>query len=87
MKTSSDHKKIYCLLCLYFFTFSVDLQGERNPRFIYVTVEFISALSGFLERKVEYSRNLFIKVIRKLRENFIYSIKTGCRDPLIKKNG
>jgi hypothetical protein len=36
---------------------------------------------------VEYSKNLFIKVIRKLRENFVYSIKTGPRDPLIKKNG
>lgn len=29
----SDSKKIYCLLCLYFFTFTVDVIGDRNPRY------------------------------------------------------
>jgi hypothetical protein len=35
----------------------------------------------------EYSKYLYIKVIKKIRELFIYSIKLGPRDPLIKKNG
>ena len=28
-----------------------------------------------------------MKIIKKIRELFVYSIKTGLRDPLIKKNG
>jgi hypothetical protein len=54
---------------------------------IYVSVDFINALSAFLQQKAEYSKNLFIKVIRKLKDLFVYSIKTGPRDPLIKKTG
>ena len=28
-----------------------------------------------------------MKIIRKIKELFVYSIKMGARDPLIKKNG
>jgi hypothetical protein len=29
----SDSKKVYAILCLYFFTYSIDANGDRNPRF------------------------------------------------------
>ena len=28
-----------------------------------------------------------MKIVKKIKELFVYSIKTGLRDPLIKKNG
>jgi len=45
------------------------------------------ALSAFLRRYTDYSKNLFIKAVKKIKELFVYSIKTGFRDPLIKKSG
>lgn len=60
---------------------------EGVVRFIHVTVDFINALYNFLRMHAEYSKYLYIKVIKKIRELFIYSIKLGPRDPLIKKNG
>lgn len=52
-----------------------------------MTAEVISCLTAFLRANTEYTESLFMKVINKIRELFVYSIKTGLRDPLIKKTG
>lgn len=56
-------------------------------RSIHVTTEFIMVLSAFLRRNTEYSKSLFLKVVKRIKDLFVYTIKTGFRDPLIKKNG
>ena len=44
-------------------------------------------LIEYLGENKEHTKSLFVKVIKRLREHFVYSIKIGFRDPLIKKNG
>jgi hypothetical protein len=52
-----------------------------------VNVDFLHNLTAFLRQNAEYSKQLFMKVVKKIKELFIYGIKLGVRDPLIKKNG
>lgn len=54
---------------------------------IYVTAELITCLTEFLREHKDYNKSLFMKVVKRLKEHFVYSIKIGFRDPLIKKNG
>ena len=83
----NEYKKIYCLLCLYFFAYSIDTNGDRNPRYIHVNHEFLTKLTAFLRDNIEHSSQLFMKVVKKIQELFVYGIKLGVRNPLIKKNG
>ncbi len=52
-----------------------------------MTQEFILSLTAFLRINTDFSKHFFVKVIKKIKELFFYSIKTGVRNPLVKKNG
>ena len=83
-----DSKKLFSIYHIYLFVYAVDASYERNDRPIHVTAHFISNLTLFLRsHHEEFAKSLFMKIIKKIRELFVYSIKTGLRDPLIKKNG
>ena len=52
-----------------------------------MTAHFITHLVAFLKENKEFTKSLFMKIVKKIKELFVYSIKIGLRDPLIKKNG
>ena len=80
-------KQIYCLFCLYFLTYAVDGSGDRNLRFIYVNNVFIKELTDFINSNKEFKDEFFMKIVKNINKFFVYSIKTGLRNALVKKNG
>ena len=56
-------------------------------RYIYVSSEFMEELTSFITRHADKIDHLYMKVIKKIKEFFVYSIKTGVRNPLVKGNG
>ena len=72
---------------MYNLAYSLDSNYQRNIRYIYVSPEFMEKLTIFVSRNSDKVNHFYMRIIKKIKELFVYAIKTGIRSPLLKPNG